>query len=393
VQPKVAWLLLFFLTCDRASIASADEMSGARFDVVYTGDIWRNLDGGKQQGNAYLDNLDLKLEFGVGTGTAFAYLVYNNADRLSEPLTGDLQGLSNIDSAHVIRLFELWYEQPVGSDQSLKFGLYDLNSEFDSVDTASLFLNSSHGIGAEYAQTGENGPSIFPTTSLALRYFAQNTEQIGVRAAILDGVPGDINNFQKNVATLRKDEGALLATEVDFSLAPNPDRLTSRGEMSSDRIGIGGWYYTEPTSLLIAVPAPDRGTKNNRGIYGFYERQTELTDGRSIAGWVRLGFAESSINQIDSYTGGGVAISGLLPSAYEDSLGLAIAVARNSGDYRAVTGPETLDREINLELTWRIRVSPRLVIQPDLQFVHHPGTDSTIEDAVAIGVRFVLDLQ
>jgi porin len=108
---------------------------------------------------------------------------------------------------------------------------------------------------------------------------------------------------------------------------------------------------------------------------------------------VRLGFAESSINQIDSYTGGGVAISGLLPSAYEDSLGLAIAVARNSGDYRAVTGPETLDREINLELTWRIRVSPRLVIQPDLQFVHHPGTDSTIEDAVAIGVRFVLDLQ
>lgn len=43
---------------------------------------------------------------------------------------------------------------------SLLFGLYDLNSEFDTQETSSIFINPSHDIGAEYAQSGKNLPSI-----------------------------------------------------------------------------------------------------------------------------------------------------------------------------------------------------------------------------------------
>jgi porin len=51
----------------------------------------------------------------------------------------------------------------------VKIGLYDLNSEFDVIEAAALFLNPSHGIGPDFAQSGRNGPSIFPVTSLAIR--------------------------------------------------------------------------------------------------------------------------------------------------------------------------------------------------------------------------------
>ena len=73
-----------------------------------------------------------------------------------------------------MKLYEAWFEQTLFDDRlSFKAGLYDLNTEFDVVETAGLFINSSHGIGPDFSQSGVNGPSIFPTTSLGIRVKAQ----------------------------------------------------------------------------------------------------------------------------------------------------------------------------------------------------------------------------
>ena len=69
---------------------------------------------------------------------------------------------------------------------SIKFGLYDLNSEFDAIEAAALFINPSHGIGPDFSQSGRNGPSIFPLTSLALRADYKLDDHWLVRAVILD---------------------------------------------------------------------------------------------------------------------------------------------------------------------------------------------------------------
>ena len=55
------------------------------------------------------------------------------------------------------------------SGVSLLGGIYDLNSEFDRLQAAGLFLNSSFGVTPEIAQSGETGPSIFPRTAAGLR--------------------------------------------------------------------------------------------------------------------------------------------------------------------------------------------------------------------------------
>lgn len=377
--------------------APAEEPSKYQLNINYTGEVWANVKGGEKRGAAYLDNLDVKLELdtkslvGIENGTGFVHILYNNSGNFSGDFVGDHQVVSNIDSKHVIRLYELWYElrfdKGFGENQSIKFGLYDLNSEFDAIEAASLFINSSHGIGAEYAQSGLNGPSIFPTTSLALRYFHQLTQGVAFRVAVLDAVPGDVNDFQKNSISLTTDEGELIAAELDIILPAH----AQSGDTDRGRFGFGTWYYTEPVPLLNANLA-DLSEANNRGFYGFYEYKTDIKQGRSFATWLRVGVAESSVNQFDAYFGTGVVLSGLLPEKFEDSIGFALALARNGEDYRFLTGPNTLSQELNLELTWRIRLAERMALQSDIQFIHRPGTDVNRENAIAIGVRLELAL-
>src|SRR5256885_13040871 len=57
--------------------------------------------------------------------------------------TGDAQGVSNIEATRAARLFELWSEWAIGADESLRVGLYDFNSEFDSNATGALLDRKS----------------------------------------------------------------------------------------------------------------------------------------------------------------------------------------------------------------------------------------------------------
>jgi porin len=111
-------------------------------DAGYTGEIWRNVTGGLTTDYDYIDNLDLTMEvdaeraFGWAGATFFAYFLMNTGADLSTEIVGDAQVVSNIDAPPAKRLFELWYEQLFLDDRaSVKAGLYDLNSEFDVIDS------------------------------------------------------------------------------------------------------------------------------------------------------------------------------------------------------------------------------------------------------------------
>ena len=144
--------------------------------AVYTADIRGNVTGGIARGTRYLDNLDLQVAIDsdklVGWRGAhlFAYAIYNNGVEFSSSLVGDAQTVSNVETdVQAFRLFEAWVEQDIGRNGSIKAGLYNLNSEFDTTQSGGFFLLSSHGIGPDFSQSGRNGPSIFPVTSLAVR--------------------------------------------------------------------------------------------------------------------------------------------------------------------------------------------------------------------------------
>ena len=147
---------------------------GIDFTVEYKGDFWRNSSGGAKQANAYNDNLDLKAAidgekaFGIQGNKALIYFINNFGTKPNAREVGSTQGVDNIEPGiNTFKLYEAWMDQSfLDNKLSVLVGLHDLNSEFYLTDNSSNFIKPSFQIGQDFAQSGQNGPSIFPTTSL-----------------------------------------------------------------------------------------------------------------------------------------------------------------------------------------------------------------------------------
>lgn len=351
---------------------------GYQFEAAYTADVLSNVSGGIETGSRYLDNLDLTLEvdieraWGFGAGTLFIYGLYNNGSTFSDELVGDLQVISNIDTGHAWHLYEFWYEVGDGP-WSLRTGLYDLNSEFDANETGGLFMNSSHGIGADISQTGKNGPSIFPVTSLTLRG-AFETDAFSARLAVLDGEPGDPDDPASYKIDLGGEDGVLTVAEIDVPMS------------EAIRLWAGYWRYSGEFERVDGSGP----TNGNDGWYIGAERRFSIGS-RSASGFVRYGQADERLNTLRDYIGAGLVIDAPFASRPDDQLGLALASAGAGDPYRnslSQAGENAQHRETNLELSYRAQINEHLAIQPDIQFVRNPSASNVLEDALVLGIRF-----
>lgn len=373
----------------RSDTSNAPESAPAiEVAAFYTADWRRNTSGGLRRGARHLDNLDLTLAidaeraFGWRGTTLFAHGLYNNGQTLSEDLVGDLQGVSNIETGvEAVRLYEAWIEQRFAADRaSVKVGLYDLNSEFDTIEAAGLFLNSSHGIGHDFSQSGRNGPSIFPVTSLAIRVDYRIDDHWLVRAAVLDGVPGDPEHPARTTIRLGGRDGALVIGEIVYA-------------DDDTRIALGHWRYTATFDDVLATEADGRpvGRDDNAGTYLLTERRlTREADGaQGLSGWLRLGLAEERINPVDRYLGAGLVYVGPFAGRDADQIGLAIGWVGFGEPYRraAAVGDAPDSREVSIEASYRAPITAWLTLQPDVQYVIDPGGDPALDDALVLGLR------
>ncbi len=367
------------------------ECKGITAEAVYTGEIWGNVDGGIDTGYDYIDNLDLTLEFdaeealGWQGATFFAYAIANSKAILSDKRVGDSQGISNIAAPDELKIYELWYEQSLWDDfLNVKLGKYDLNSEFDVIETAGLFINGSHGIGADFSQAGRNGPSIFPSTALGARGRLAFTDTISLQSTVFNGVPDDPSRPSETKFGL-DGPGILSATELDYE------------DENGTKIGIGYWIFTGGFDDVFEADGggPIRHNTND-GFYvlGEFWPYREAGDrDQGLAAFARFGFADEDVNQFSNYVGGGLVYTGLFPGRDEDQLGLAVATAINGDPYKdslRAAGGVVPDEEINIELSYRFGVMPWLTLQPDMQYVINPGAGANgdLDDALVVGMRF-----
>ncbi len=377
---KAVLLFAFFGFTDHTPASAQD--SAYRFDVVYTGDVLSNVTGGVQEDTRYLDNLDLVLEvdaeqaLGWDNTTFMVYGLYNNGNRFSEDVVGDAHVVSNIETGvRAFRLYEFWVDHRFADDRaSLRFGLYDLNSEFDAMETSGLFLNSAHGIGSDFGQTGEHGPSIFPLTSLALRGEYDFGNNWLVRAAVLDGVPGDPDHPKRTTIKLGDGDGALLVGEINYQLP-------------ATRMALGAWRYTARFEDLVS----GEQRNGNAGFYAFidgrvYSESADPEQGLNL--FLRAGQANDDFNVFQSYIGAGGVYRGLFPSRPEDELGLALAMANSGSAYRSLEPANS--HELSIELTYRAQVHPNIALQPEVQYVINPGLRPDLDNALVVGLRFEL---
>ena len=304
---------------------AAEEEPAVSVDALYVGDFWRNTTGGLRTGSAYLGNANLAVTVDGGRALGLDGLSFYvdaqsmHGQGVSSRLVGDAQTLSNIETQSQLRLYEMWMEQSFGdrAGRSLRFGLYDLNAEFDSLETAHLFLNASSGVGPTLAQTGVNGPSIFPVTSLGARVQWSFSPAWTARVALLDGVPGDPNHPTLNRLRFGTHDGLLAITEIGYSGA------------KLHKLAVGAWGYTAKFDEIVPASsemAPEQA-RGNRGFYVIGDGQLFAESDDSAQGldaFVRLGSANDRINRFHDFVGAGLVYTGALPGRPEDKLGLAV---------------------------------------------------------------------
>ena len=376
--------------------------------LTYDGTVLSNLRGGASTGSVYVGNLHLKLTaqgdaVGLPGTSAFVDVLTIHGGRPSS-LVGDAMGTSNLEGPTGTQIEELWVQHNFsGSSGSLLLGVYDLNSEFYRLTAAGLFLNSAFGIGPEFAQSGVEGPSIFPRTSAGVRFAFKPTSSTVLRMALLDGVP--VVRPDGSRALFRRDDGLLAVAELAMlrrsdaasaAVVGTRDRI---GRFSSltpydDKLAFGAWHYTGRYPDLSDTDAAGkpRQRRGSSGVYVVGERLLlggDAARGKRLAAFVQSGFADTQTNRFGSYVGAGLVGGGWGPMKDSDQFGASIAQARNGAHYLRSQAPQAVDRaETTLELSYLSQLSKYLTVQPDLQYVIHPNTVPSLANAWVLQARF-----
>lgn len=384
----------------------------SELSAVYDGEGLVNTTGGVRAGSVYLGNLHLQLTvhadrlLGWPGLTLFLHGLETHGGYPSR-LVGDAQGVSNLEAPGGWQLYEVWLQQSLFDNRiSTLVGRYDLNSEFYRLQSATLFLNGSFGVGPEFSQSGRGGPSIFPDTSVGVRLGFKPSRDVVLRAAVFDGAPVDRPDgghrlFEKGDGLLLVGEAALLSRPLPESRPLGSRFRIGRGAGLAPyegKLAVGGWYYTADFDD-VSERQPNGRPVRHRGSAGAYLLADELLyrsaarSRRQINAFAELGFGDPRVNRFGFYAGGGVVFSGLLPTLANDELGLAIAIARNGSHFielqRANAVPAT-GTETAVELTDLLQIGKHVALQTDLQYIMRPGTDSTRKDALAAALRFEL---
>ncbi|HEY9173894.1 MAG TPA: carbohydrate porin [Verrucomicrobiae bacterium] len=391
--------------------------SGIEFSFEYIGEALGNVSGGLKTGAIYEGLAKGALDFDLAKvisapGTRLhASALYPHGQSLSETYTGDLFTLSNIDAPDAVRLFELWLEQPLGTEKlTLRVGSLAADEGFAFSEQGCLFINGTCGWPAIL---GANVPSpAYPQAALGARLAWRPSANAFLQAAIYDGDPNpaDANGVPTNPhgVDFTLDEGALILVEggcgwnqdSEMTLPGNAKLgfFYHTGQFEDLRLDDAGRSLADPASS--GVPQSHEG---NCGVYAVVEQTLWREAGDAAQAWgvfARLGAAPPDRSLVQYYTEVGFTRTGLLPGRDADTVGVAFVCGWLSNDYRqfardanAVAGTTAPlpDYEMVLETAYNFVVRPGWTLQPCIEYIIHPGGSAEIENALVLGLRTTLD--
>ncbi|HUX91890.1 MAG TPA: carbohydrate porin [Gallionellaceae bacterium] len=371
---------------------SAMFAKGYDLQVVYKLDLLNNT--AVERERIYgLDNLDikLKLDFEKITGgkdtTAFLHVISNRGDKPGAHSDRLPHGVDNIETpanGNTTKIFQAWLQETfLDGRVSVLGGLYDLNAEFYTTESAAMFMHPTFGMSAELAGTGKNGPSVFPTSSIALRVKTEPAPGYYVQAITLDGVPGDPNNPQGTHIKFDEGDGALNVIEggIPLGLPKNAH---------NNKLAFGVWQYTTRFDDILDVDASGKPVQRvSSGAYAMLEKVLKYKAGsheEQISGFFRIGRTEGDTSQFDLALSAGLVFAAVFPGREQDELGIAYAQERNSDKYRIASG-NTVYSEKSFELGYRYRALPGFTVQPFVQYLQNHSKDITQDKTWWLGMR------
>jgi porin len=363
-----------------------------------------SLRGGQQAGQALHGQALAKTEWAEADqpGGAVTWRLFASAMTLAgrgptEKFLGDFLAASNIEGFDSTRLYSWWIEAHQG-EWSLRAGALLADDEFTATEGGGYFFNSAFGWPSFIsANTVNTGPAFFaaaPGVRFDRHFGSTALWRLGIYDGdTFDSAAGDpaVNRHGWHYQ-LGGQQGWFVISEVAFS---PPD--------SANRLKVGAWLHTanfddvrdDTTGRRLAATGglPQRHSQNH-GAYAAVERTLRGKSGEAgyITAFARAGVAPADRNTLDWSLDTGLACTGLIPGRASDVTALGFVHANFSPRYAAHVhatdraSPKP-DFEQVVELNHNLVLNERFTLQPDLQFIRHPGGSSAQRDAAAFLLR------
>jgi porin len=394
--------------------------AGARLSVAYNSDGMGVVAGGLSRGWTYDGRLGLILEADLHEaagwrGAAFHASIHQIHGRQpTAEHVGALMAVSGVEAERATRLFNLWVEQQLGDETSVRIGQFTAAQEFFISPTAALFVNSTFGWPAILAEDLPSGGPSYPLATPGVRLSYRPNPAVTILLAALNGDPAGPGGGDPQ----RRDRTGLNALRISgppFLMAEAQYARAGAGGASRADSGlrVGGWTSLRATTsqrfdtrgLPLADPmssgAP-RPLSGQRGAYAILDHVIFQYGERRADWFVRIAATQSDRTLVSRYADLGVTYAGLLRGRPKDTVGLAAAYAGISkgtkgfdADLNRFSGSRrpARDHEITIELTYQAQMTSAWSLQPSLQYIVHPGGGAAgpdgarVRDAVVLGLR------
>ena len=414
------------LTGDWGGVRSDLEEAGIKLGVIETSDGFADVSGGARTGATYegrteLD-LDLDLEKLVGwsgaTVHAGAWQIHGRG--LSGNNTKNLLTISSIEADRGTLLSDLYLDQTAFDGVvSLRVGQQAVDDEFIVSKVGNLFVNSTFGYPGLPSLDQPSGGPDYPFATPAVRLKLAPTDALTLLVAAFNGDPagpgtGDPQLRDPSGTAFRTSDGVLGFFEAQYAVNQSKDASGLPGTYK-----LGAWVHSgrfadqqfDRAGLSLADPRSSGLPRLHDGDWSVYAVADQMlwrrpdTDDQGLSMFVRLMGAPADRNLTDLYADGGFSFKGPFDGRDDDQVGLAVAYNRISADasrldaalQRSLPGRPVRDDEGIVELTYMAQVTPWWQLQPDLQYVVHPGGHAplpgdpaqgrTIGNATVLGLR------
>ncbi|MDB5517156.1 MAG: hypothetical protein JWQ17_3914 [Tardiphaga sp.] len=404
------------------------EKSGVKFAVTYIGETLGNPVGGAKRAFVYEDRInfavdaDLEKVLGLKRLAFHANVFQIDGGGLSRGALYNFLVVSGIEALPTTRLYEMWFEQKWGTKLALRAGQLAADTEFMTAKYTDVFTNASLGWPAGFSLNMPSGGPSPPLAALGARLRADVSDNLTLIGAAFNGDsagpgPDDPQLRNRYGVNFRINDPPLLLGEAQFLWN------AKKGDPGLDgKFKIGGWRHFgsfaderfDTVGVSLASPASTGIAAPHAGDFGLYAAFEQKLyrvgndDDRGVGVFARATYSPSDRNLIDRYADGGVEFIGLSDRRPHDKFGIAFAYAHVSpraraldADFRALYGPAWPIRSSESVLTavYQYDVRDGLTLQPNVQFIRHPGGGATnplqtpagrpLRDATVVGLRTV----
>jgi porin len=427
-----------FLLGDLFGLRTELSKFGISLAIQETSEVLGNVTGGVRQGADYdgltqiVAQMDTQRAFGWHGGLLNVSALDVHGRDLSADDLDNLQTVSGIDADRGARLWELWYDQKLLSEDrlSIRIGQQSADQEFIVNANGSYFLNTMFGWPMVPSADLPGGGPAYPLSALGVRFKYRPINPVNILVGVFSGSPaptsvGDPQKADASGLSFPLNRGVLVITELQVTYPAIGSMVyPGQGAPLGHTWRIGAWYDSESfddlrfdtAGLSLASPDANGMPAPHRADWSVYAIDDQMiwrkadNPNRSVSIFARvMGAPEADRNLVTFSFDGGIVYHDPIPNRPDDTVGLGVGYAKVSsqevglagdtsailaqtqpGLYRGVPTGETF-----VELTYQYQVRPWWQLQPDLQVVFNPagGVPNPNQPAARIKDEAVLGLR